>query len=190
MELIEKKLIQTEALVAVQKEVTDKLSIDRDRLQKDIKKLDDAFDDQEQYSRRTCLLLHGVKEERGEDVEKKVTEVLNGKLKADLDEKDVCRTHRLGKSTTNGRPRPIIIRFLSYRQRKKAFGVKRDLKNSGMVLTENLTKKRYTLLQKCVSEFGRENVWSYDGRIYYKDVNETKHCFTTMEELINFQGDL
>ena len=87
LETLEKKLAESEAVVAVQKTVSDTLCNDRDRLLKSMQELEDALDEQEQYSRRTCLLLHGVKEERGEDVEKKVTEVLNGKLNALLEKK-------------------------------------------------------------------------------------------------------
>ena len=44
------------------------------------KKIDDlnrVIDRQEQYSRRNCILLHGVKESENEDTDTVVTETLN-----------------------------------------------------------------------------------------------------------------
>ena len=155
-------------------------------LKSEVDKLRDELDDQQQYSRRTCLLLHGVKEEQREDVETKVKEVLDSKLEIKLDEKDIARTHRLGKKKDDGKPRPIIIRFLSYRQRKKVFDKKRKLKGSKIVLTENLTKKLYALLQSCKTKFGFDKVWSYDGRIYIVDDNEDKQVFTSMDQLTEY----
>ena len=155
-------------------------------LKKEVDKLRDELDDQQQYSRRTCLLLHGVKEEQREDVESKVKEVLDSKLEVKLDEKDIARTHRLGKKKDDGKPRPIIIRFLSYRQRKKVFDKKRKLKGSKIILTENLSKKRYALLQRCKTEFGMDKVWSYDGRVYVIGNNEEKHVFTCMDQLTEY----
>ena len=49
------------------------------------------------------------------------------------------------------------------------FDKKKMLKGTGTVITENLTKKRYVLFQKCVEKYGRDKVWTLDGRI---------HCLT------------
>ena len=161
--------------IAIQETIIKRLEDDRDRLRMEM-------DDMQQYSRRTCLLIHGMKEERNENCEGLVKTVVNEKLKAGLDTKDIGRTHRLGKRKPDGKPRPIIVRFLSYRQRAKVFALKKNLKGSKIVITENLTKQRYSLLQKCNEVFEKTNVWSYDGRINVKLDTQIK-TFTNMEEL-------
>ena len=133
-----------------------------------------------------CLLLHGVEEKPDEDIEEIVMDVLNTKLDAGLSQRDVGRTHRVGRSRKGGKkPRPIIVRFLSYRQRKSVFDVKRKLKGLKIVITESLTKTRYALLQRCINIFGKYEVWSYDGRIYCK-TRDGKKVFTTDDELSFF----
>ena len=152
------------------------------------------MDEQQQYSRRTCLLVHGIKEKEGtaketvEEVEEKVREVFENKVKVKLDVKDISRTHRLGKKRDAGKPRPIIVRFLSYRQRHQIFVAKKNLKGSRITVTENLTKKRYQLLQECIKHFEKENVWSLDGRVYI-NTGEGKKVFTKMDELSEYLAD-
>ena len=91
----------------------------------------------------------------------------------------------LGKIKNDGKPRPIIIKFLSYRQRKKVFDAKRKLKGQKIMISEDLTKKRYKLLQQCLNEFEKKNVWCYDGRIYCI-TNQGKQVFTTVDNLSDF----
>ena len=103
--------------------------------------------------------------------------------------KDIARTHRLGKRHENAeKPRPIIVRFPTYRQRKQVFDVKKKLKGQKIVITENLTKKRYKLLQKCIETFGRDKTWSFDGRINVA-TDDGRKVFITMEDLERYLGE-
>ena len=64
------------------------------------KRLDDQdkrLDDQEQYTRRNCLLLHGVKEEKNEDTDQSAVDIINKDVDVEISEKDLDRSHRLGK---------------------------------------------------------------------------------------------
>ena len=169
---------QLQATVEVSKHVSS-------TLEESVKSLTYELDDLQQYSRRTCLLIHGVAEEEKENVEAKVFDVVNKDVKANLADTDVSRTHRLGKKRSDGKPRPIIVRFLSYRQRKQVFDRKKALKGKKIVITENLTKLRYSLLNKCKDHFGKENVWSFDGRICCKS-GDNKLTFTNASELEEF----
>ena len=160
-----------EGKFAVQKAVTDSLVSDRDRLQKSIEEFEDKIDELEQYSRNSCLLIHGVEEKPKEDTEAIVMGIFDSKLQAGVKENDVTRTHRLGRKRIEQdgkKSRPIIVKFLSYRQRNKVFSNKKKLKGHGIVITENLTRKRYSLLQKCIDSHGKNNCWTLDGRIYCK----------------------
>lgn len=149
-----------------------------DDLQSELDALQEELDDLQQYSRRTCLLFHGIKEEEEKNVEESVRKVIKDNVQAKLDEKNIGRCHRLGRKVGD-KPRPVIVRFLSYRQRKLVFDKKRNMKGTRMGITENLTKKRY---QRCVQEFGKGNCWTLDGRIFAKTDDEKK-VFTMMSEL-------
>ena len=62
------------------------------------------------------------------------------------------------------------------------FDLKKNLKGSKTVITESLTKSRYELFQQCRDTYGKENTWTYDGRIYVsQDTN--KFCVMSAEDL-------
>ena len=75
------------------------------RLTEKINKLSSLVDRQEQYSRRNCILIHGVKENQKEDTD----EVFLNKIKSEMDLEispgDIDRTHRIGvPNRGNNRP--------------------------------------------------------------------------------------
>ena len=119
----------------------------------------------QQYSRRTNVLIHGIEEEVKEDTDKKAHDLFTEQLGLQLVEKDIARSHRLGKKT-EGRNRPIIVRLLSYRQKKAVYDKKTKLKGTKVVITENLTKERYNFYKQCKEKFGPKNVSTLDGRVY------------------------
>ena len=117
---------ELEGQLAIQKAVTDGLAEDRKRLQKKIDFLEDELEDQRQYSRRTNLLFHGLDEDPKEKTDDKVLEIMQKQLELpEISLKDVSRTHRLGPKK-DGKKRPIIVRFASYRERKMVFDAKKN----------------------------------------------------------------
>ena len=70
----------------------------------------------------------------------------------------------------------------SYNTRRKVFVNKTKLKNTGITIIKSLTKRRMGFLKKAKNEFGFNNVWRVDRRIYYYD--EVANIF------INFCGFL
>jgi hypothetical protein len=179
--LLENRYDILEGSLAVQTKITDALVIDRDLVQKTLYEVENALEDQLQYSRGNCLLIHGVDEEIGrEDTDETVLK-LCGKIDVSISRIEIGRSHRLGRKV-NGRKRPIIVKFLSYRQKKMLYDVKKRFKGQQIMITESLTKKRYALLQQCFDEFGKDNVWTLDGRIYCV-VENNKYCITTDEDL-------
>ena len=156
VESLEKSNVAMDSKIAVQSTVADRLV--------------EQVHELRQYSRRTNLLIHGVEETdqpgTKEDTDTKVTEIFHQRLELNNEfvPKDISRSHRLGKRQ-NGKTRPIIVRFTSYRAKKMVFDVKKKLKNSGISVTENLSPERYILYKQCWEKYGKENCWTLDGRI-------------------------
>lgn len=138
-----------------------------------INKLNHKLDQQEQYSRRNCLLIHNLSEEKNEDTDKKVIEVIREKVGEAIEMEDLDRTHRLG-AYKNGKSRPIIVKFSRYHVRNRIFRKKKNLKGKNVSITESLTKRRMEALNDARKSHGFENVWSSDGKILYKDQQEDK----------------
>nr|KAG5694729.1 hypothetical protein BaRGS_031545 [Batillaria attramentaria]KAG5695738.1 hypothetical protein BaRGS_004483 [Batillaria attramentaria] len=127
---------------------------------------DQKADEVAQYTRRNNVRIFGVPESESESVEEceaKILEIFNKKLGVSLAPKDLEATHRLGKkkppklrdgdndsdSDEENRPRAIIVRFVSRKSVQAVLSNRRKLKNSRIVITEDLTVPRYQLLMKC-----------------------------------------
>ena len=96
---------------------------------------------QEQHSRQNCLLIHGITEGNQENTDDLALEIFREKLYIELTQRDLDRTHRIDKNDkSNNRPRPIIVNFIRYNDRKKNFSKKKQLKNSEIPITKSLTK--------------------------------------------------
>ena len=126
-------------------------------------------DRQEQYSRKNCLLIHGIPENKNENTDVLAMEVIDTKMDIKITENDIDRTHRIGKPKNNGKPRPIILKFVRYNDRKKVFFSKKLLKISGVSITESLTAFRMKKLTNARKTFGFRNVWTVDKRIFYSE---------------------
>ena len=145
-----------------------------------------AIDDNAQYSRRNCIVIHGVPEEERENIDRILTQTFNNKVDLGIPvENLVDRDHRVGirsngRVTRNNKPkvRPIIVKFTSYRTRSNVLYSKKILKSTGIVVTESLTTRCYKLLLAAQEKFGQRSVWSIDGRIM-ANVNNKKITITT-----------
>ena len=128
------------------------------------------LDDFQQYSRRNCLLVHGLKEDKDESTDDLVFKLFNEKLVVAVDISMIDRSHRLGpvRGENNPKPRPVIVNFCSYRIRRAVFTTKRKLKGSGVSVTESLTKQRMKLLNEAQKVVGEGNLWTVDGFIFVK----------------------
>ena len=82
---------------------------------------------------------------------------------------DIDRMHRIGKPKNNGKPRPVIIKFVRYNCRKKGFFWKKLLKDSSVSITESLTAFRMKKLTNARETFGFRYVWTVDGRRFYSE---------------------
>lgn len=81
-------------------------------------------------------------------------DVIKNKLHVSINLSDIERSHRVGKCGTSGnnKPRPIILKFVSYRIREQIFRQKKKLKGSKLSIKEDVTKARAQIL-------GRLAVW-------------------------------
>ena len=88
----------------------EELKKENSNLMEHVKDLEQKVDRQEQYSRRNCLLIHGIKEEKDENTDDVVIKFIQDGLQEEINIEDLDRTHRIGK-VNNGKSRPIIVKF-------------------------------------------------------------------------------
>lgn len=115
-------------------------------LSNSVDKLKKCSDDQEQYSRRSCLRFKGIEKEDNETSDKcvkKVLEVCKG-LNANITEEVIDRAHRVGKKRDI-----MIVKFTSFKYRTSVYRNRK--KNENIKIHLDLTKKRLNLLDQARS---------------------------------------
>ena len=99
---------------------------------------------QEQYSRRNCLLLHGIPEKKQENTDELCIKAINKHLDLDINDRDIDRAHRIGNPrNADKKPRPMIIKLMKYNDRKKILDSKNKLKGKKIAITESLKVYAY-----------------------------------------------
>ena len=84
-----------------------------DSLSNKVEKLEKLQNQQEQYSRRNCLLAHGIAEEKEEITDEVIINSLNEKLDLEITLRDIEIRHRFPEpKKTRGKTRPIIVNFV------------------------------------------------------------------------------
>lgn len=159
-------------------------------LRERIEKLEAKADAAEQYSRRNCLRIAGVPENEAADTDSYVLD-LSRAIGAEIALTDIERSHRVGRPST-GRTRNIIVKFASYRTRRKVYGARIATKDSGyagIYINEDLTKPRNKLLLKA-RKMAKTNIlksaWSSDGNILVRVSADERHRIITESDLAVF----
>ena len=152
-------------------------------LDNDNRALREELDTMEQYSRRNCLVVHGIPESK-EDSGDAVLHVFNGQLNVPVTPHSIDRSHRLGRfQPSSNKPRPVIVKFVSYETRRQVFSAKRRLKGTKIVITENLTRRRSELLNRTRAQPDVKCAWTTDGRIVCLLENGEKRTIVTERDL-------
>ena len=81
--------------------------------------------DSEQYSCRNCFLVHGVEEQEQENTDNIVLNVIKEHLDIKVSVKDLDRSHRIGESNSKSKRRSIIVKFISYNDRREILNNKK-----------------------------------------------------------------
>ena len=100
-------------------------------------------DSHEQYSRRYCLRINGIKKddnESGKDCVEKVVKVCE-KLNLPINKNDIDRAHRVGKERKS-----MIVKFYSFHKRSSLYKARKRENNIKIHL--DITKNRLTLLDE------------------------------------------
>jgi len=102
-------------------------------------------DDLENRSRRNNLCFDGVDEmqfgrETWEQCEGKLKDIVFENLEIE-DEVQIERAHRVGRKRDDGKPRPIVAKFLNYKDREKVLKARKKLKGSKIVIREDVSER-------------------------------------------------
>lgn len=142
-----------------------------------------SIDHLEMRGRRKILLIHGVPEDQKENTSLVVARTVASKLKMpQFTSADISRCHRMGRSTSN-KPRPILFKMHDVAVRDNVWFAKTNLKNSGITISEFLTKSRHEVFMAARQRFGISKCWTQAGNVVVVSSDGSR-------QRVNWMGDL
>ena len=144
----------------------------------------------QQYSRRNSIRVSGLPETPNEDPAELSVDLFNNRMNLAIKPEYIDRAHCVGRRV-EGKDRPLLVKFTSYRARRSVIATRRTLRDTGedrpkVFINEDLTQKRATLLFKARTKKREKRIqdcWSYDGRIVILDNVSKIHTVINDEEL-------
>lgn len=98
-------------------------------MQKRLAEQELALNELQQYSMRNCVIISGIKEDANESPLGIVIEI--GRLiGVNICATDVCNAHRIGKARTDGKPRPIIVKFVRFFKRAEFYSERKSIRDA------------------------------------------------------------
>ncbi|KOB67717.1 Uncharacterized protein OBRU01_09091 [Operophtera brumata] len=141
-----------------------------------------GLDRQETASRRKVLLFHGIAESPEMAVGDTILRLLADQFKmADITPEQLAVCHRLGTNTS--KPRPILVRFANFAFRNVVWNSKTALKNTGITVSEFLTKSRHDVFTAARGHFGMRHCWTSEGKIVILLPEGKRRRIESMSEL-------
>ena len=147
---------------------TEKIQVISDSLadyQTSINNLFEKMDYVENQTRRNNLLIDGVSDSKSEswsEIEINVKKVISDHLKIDSKLIEIERSHRTGKYDHAGRPRPIVVKLLRYKNKEEILKRAKSLKGTNIFInedfSENVRMKRKNLLPQLREERKKGNI--------------------------------
>lgn len=155
-------------------------------VQQQLAMLAQSTDAQEMRSRRKILLMHGVPEDKKDDTSAAVIKTISSYLKiSEFTVNDISRCHRMGRSSSVDKPRPILVKLSNVTIRDKVWFSKKMLKGSGITISEFLTKPRHDAFMAARERFGITKCWTRDGYVHIISSDGKRHRVSNVAELNN-----
>ncbi|CAH1155662.1 unnamed protein product [Phaedon cochleariae] len=142
--------------------------------------IDHRLDALEQLSKRKSLRVFGMNVKSTENPSRMIADVITNKMELDhIDVNDF-------ETCYNITPDIILLKFKSFEVKQRVFDAKTKLKGSGISFKEDLTSFRRKAVVAAGKKFGRNSVWTADGKIRWKDTNGVtiKPTHSVLEDLI------
>ena len=100
------------------------------KMNEKIEELENKIDLQEQHSKRNCILIHGIAENKEENTDQQAIDFIIDKLYIKIDEINIDRIRRYDKAKKKART--IIVKFPRFSVRGTVFREKQKLEGTGI----------------------------------------------------------
>ena len=151
----------------------------------------------EQYSRRTSVRVHGVQTVQNENTTELIVNMCTEKLGVALTTNDIEACHRLRAPRRNGegppRPPPIIVMLNRRQKRDEVIKNRRELKGSRVVISEDLTRLNQQTPNRVRVSERTNSTWSHNRQVMFTLPGDTWRYridpFQTIDEAIAMRNN-
>lgn len=148
--------------------------------------LEKELECQEQYCRRQSLRIRNDWPERPEeDTDEMVVRMAKDMLDVDIQKDQINRSHQVGRRRGDGKPRPVIVKFVSHRTKSQLYHARNRLnfvgpRARGVRIHEDLTKGRnrmFTAARNLLWDNLILDTWTEDGIVYIRTLKGNTRAF-------------
>ena len=150
-----------------------------DALQHTVEEQQKTINELEQYSRKNCINVAGVKETDGESV-RALTKEIGRAVGVNLVDGDIDTAHRVGRHA-EGKHRPIIVKFTTFDKRQELYQARRKLRTASAAAGSPMSeaKLRQIFVSDSLTTANRAVMFAarqlrHDGKIAWTDAGRVK----------------
>lgn len=164
-----------------QESMIDQMKVEVQDIRMQYERMEEVIDRHEQAYRCLNVRVFGIPVEPGENLRPKVLQMLNNKMKLNVENVHIQNCYRVGAKTPVDKPPAVLIRFSSEVERELVLRNRRLLKGSDIQVKEDLTKRRLDLLREAVEKFTSKNAWVLNGTVYIRRNNKVHKVYSKAE---------
>lgn len=139
-------------------------------IKSDITNMEFCNADTRQSNMSNTIVINGIPEKKDESIYDEVVNIINSKVKQNVSISDLNYCYRMGKPRMDKSVRPISVTFVS----RRVFSSEKNLKNSGIVISECLSKGNLLLYKKVRAKLGVRQCRTWNGKVY-ANINGGNH---------------
>lgn len=144
-------------------------------MQQQLNVLSMQMDKTEMRSRRKMLLVHGVPENKDEDVSGTLLKLLTEHVSdAGVTKDSISKCHRMGRIKPN-KSRAILLKFNETSVKDSIWYSKSNFKGTNITISEFLTKDRHDAFLLARRKFGITKCWTKEGDIVILGPDGSRH---------------
>nr|CAI5855563.1 unnamed protein product [Callosobruchus analis] len=156
----------------------------------DICKLNMKMDSLGQFCKRCTLRFFEVPECQNENCIRLILNIIRQDMNlTSVSENDIEAGYRVVSSNKN-EPRPVMAKFCSMQVKTQVYSNKKKLKGKRITVREDLSLARMKMVKEKIAVYGKQNVWTQDGKIKWLENGKLMSAVPDMVADISGIGSL
>ena len=130
-------------------------------------------DRQEPYSRRNCVLIHCLEDNKSGAIENAVINLISNEMDFQISPGNIDNTHKT-EVPDSSKNKPVAVIFVQYNDRKQIFTSNKRFKGKDSSIVRSLRKIKIRKSNEARNTLSFSNIWTSDGNIMYRVEDDIK----------------